>query len=173
MKDLDGQRVIDTAGLDYFKAASTFGALSEEAILFLLGKGKLQSLEEGDRVFSCGERGDFFVVVLKGKLGYYRENDRGKLLMREVLFGEEVGYVSMIGLLDRQGSVYALEPSVILRVDSDLFYQLHLDLPSDFGILMLNLSRELARTICGINDRFVEVATQQSLPEFGNPAQPR
>lgn len=159
MKDLDGQRIIDKSGLEYFKTASTFGALSEEAILFLLSKGKLQALDKGDRVFKCGETAGFFVVVLEGRLGYYREIEQDRLLMREVGFGEELGYVSMIGLLPRQGSASALEQSVILRVDTDLFYQLHLDLPSDFGILMLNLSRELARTICGINDRFVDVAT--------------
>ncbi|WP_432696170.1 Crp/Fnr family transcriptional regulator [Marinobacterium sp. YM272] len=162
MKDLDGQRVLEKSGLDYFKTASTFGALSEEAILFLLSKGKLQALDKGDKIFSVGEPGGFFVVVLEGRLGYYREVDNGRLLMREVGFGEELGYVSMIGLLDRQGSASALERSVILRVDTDLFYQLHLDLPSDFGILMLNLSRELARTICGINDRFVDVASHQA-----------
>ncbi|SEG68573.1 Crp/Fnr family transcriptional regulator [Marinobacterium lutimaris] len=159
MKDLDGQRIIDQSGLEFFKTASTFGALSEEAILFLLSKGKLQALDKGDQVFSSGESAGFFVVVLEGQLGYYREVQQGRLLMREVGFGEELGYVSMIGLLPRQGSACALRKSVILRVDTDLFYQLHLDLPSDFGILMLNLSRELARTICGINDRFVDVAT--------------
>lgn len=162
MKDLDGKRVIDKSGLEYFKAASTFGALSEEAILFLLSKGKLQALDKGDKLFEAGEVAGFFVVVLEGQLGYFREAEQSRLLMREVGFGEELGYVSMIGLLPRQGSASALEPSVILRVDTDLFYQLHLDLPSDFGILMLNLSRELARTICGINDRFVDVATHQS-----------
>lgn len=166
MKDLDGQRIIDQSGLEFFKAASTFGALSEEAILFLLSKGKLQALDQGEQVFNAGETAGFFVVVLEGRLGYYREVDNSRLLMREVGFGEELGYVSMIGLLDRQGSASALERSVILRVDTDLFYQLHLDLPSDFGILMLNLSRELARTICGINDRFVDVATH------GSPASP-
>ncbi len=163
MKDLDGQRVIDKSGLDFFKAASTFGALSEEAILFLLSKGKLLALDKGEKVFDAGETAGFFVVVLEGKLGYFREVENGKLLMREVGFGEELGYVSMIGLLNRQGAASALEPSVILRVDTDLFYELHLDLPSDFGILMLNLSRELARTICGINDRFVDVATHGTL----------
>lgn len=158
MKDLDGRGLMAESGLDYFKSASTFGALSDEAIRYLLSHGQVYAVESGEPIFTEGERGDFFVVVLQGKVGYYRESEGRRVLIREVTFGQEVGYVSMIGLFCRQGSVSALEPSILLRISTDLFYQLHIDYPSDFGILMLNLSRELARTISGINDKLVEVS---------------
>lgn len=161
MKNLDAQRLIAESGLDYFKSASTFGALSDEAIRYLLINGQPRLLDAGECVFEVGEPGAFFVVVLDGKVGYYRDTDNGRVLTREVGFGEEVGYVSMIGLFERQGTAIALEPSVLLQIDSNLFYQLHLDYPSDFGILMLNLSRELARTVNSINDRLVAIASSQ------------
>lgn len=159
MKNLDAQRLIADSGLDYFKGASTFGALSDDALRFLLNNGQTLYVDTGEAIFRSGEPGSFFVVVLKGKVGYHREVGDERLLIREVRFGEEVGYVSMIGLFNRKGSVYALEPSIVLKVDSNLFFQLHIDFPSDFGILMLNLSRELARTIDGINNKLAAVAT--------------
>ncbi|GGB86086.1 hypothetical protein GCM10011352_09960 [Marinobacterium zhoushanense] len=159
MKNLDAQRLLAESGLDYFKGASTFGALSDDAIRFLLENGQVQCVEAGETIFRSGEPGSFFAVVLQGKLGYYREVEQERLLIREIHFGEEVGYVSMIGLFNRKGSVYALESSTVLKVDSNLFFQLHLDFPSDFGILMLNLSRELARTIDGINNKLTAIAT--------------
>ncbi|KEA61705.1 hypothetical protein ADIMK_4162 [Marinobacterium lacunae] len=159
MKNLDAQRLIAESGLDYFKGASTFGALSDDALRFLLNNGQVHGVETDEAIFHSGEPGSFFVVVLSGKVGYYREVGRERLLIREVKFGEEVGYVSMIGLFNRKGSVYALEPSVVLKVDSNLFFQLHIDFPSDFGILMLNLSRELARTIDCINTKLTAIAT--------------
>jgi hypothetical protein len=35
----------------------------------------------------------------------------------------------------------------VLEVNSDLFGLLQVDYPQDFGILLLNLSREMARTL--------------------------
>jgi len=158
MKNLDAQRLIAESGLDYFKDASTFGALSDDAIRFLLKNGEIQRVETGETIFRAGEAANFFVVVLKGKVCYCREVNGERLNIRDVRFGEEVGYVSMIGLFNRKGSVYAGEPSTLLKIDSNLFFQLHIDYPSDFGILMLNLSRELARTIDGINNKLTAIA---------------
>lgn len=167
MKNLDAQRLIAESGLDYFKSASTFGALSDEAIRFLLLNGKTRLLGAGETLFKTGEPGGYFVVVLEGKLGYFREVDDNQMQIREVGFGEEVGYVSMIGLFERKGSAVAIVPSIVLQIDSNLFYQLHLDYPSDFGILMLNLSRELARTIDGVNNKLVDIVTGLEYP-FSN-----
>ena len=65
----------------------------------------------------------------------------------KVAFGEQIGYVSMIGLFQRLGDGRAHGPTVLLEVSSDLFHQLHEEFAFDFGILMLNLSREMARAI--------------------------
>jgi hypothetical protein len=46
----------------------------------------------------------------------------------------------------------------MLQISSDLFYELHLELPFDFGILMLNLSRDMARTISVLISHLVEAS---------------
>jgi len=43
------------------------------------------------------------------------------------------------------GTAFANSDSWVLEVSSDLFYALHCEMPLDFGVLMMNLSRELAR----------------------------
>ena len=53
----------------------------------------------------------------------------------------------MIGLSTHNGTDVILEDSLILDVSSDQFFKLHVDFPKDFGLLMINLSRELAREI--------------------------
>jgi len=53
----------------------------------------------------------------------------------------------MIGLLSHNGTDVAVEDSLILDISSEQFYKLHVEFPADFGLLMINLSRELAREI--------------------------
>ncbi|MCB1880481.1 MAG: cyclic nucleotide-binding domain-containing protein, partial [Gammaproteobacteria bacterium] len=56
----------------------------------------------------------------------------------------------------RRGSAYAAEESVVLEVSSLLFNQLHKVLPTDFGVLLLNLARGMARRIRELNNMLVE-----------------
>jgi len=164
MKVLDGRTLLAESGLDHFKAGSTFGALSAEAIRCLLTHGRILSLDDGEDLFKPGDPGDSFYVVLEGELDYFRERDNAEVLIRTIPFGEQFGYVSMVGLLDRIGIGRARGPvSVLLEINSDLFYELHLDFPFDFGILLLNLSRDMARTIRKITTHFVETSIGPSV----------
>ena len=51
----------------------------------------------------------------------------------------------MIGLFERFGVGRAHGQTIVLEITVDLFHQLHTEYPFDFGILMLNLSRDMAR----------------------------
>ncbi len=52
MKVLSGHQLIDRLGIHHFKEASTFGALSEAAIRYLLEKGTVRQLEKEDKLFT-------------------------------------------------------------------------------------------------------------------------
>lgn len=156
MKILDGQSLLAEPGVDHYKAASIFGALSDEAIGFLLGRGRILALEDGEEVFHAGDPGDSFYVVLEGEFNYFRAGDKGEVLLRSASFGEQLGYVSMVGLIPRVGIGRAKGPTVVLEINSDLFYQFHEALPFDFGIVMLNLARDMSRTIIFLTHKLVD-----------------
>jgi CRP-like cAMP-binding protein len=158
MKILNGESLLAEWGLDRFKAGSTFGALSDEAIRFLLSRGRVVSLADGEELFHTGDASDCFFVVLEGQLDCFREDDDVDVSILVVAFGEQIGYASMIGLSKRLGSGRGHGPTVMLQISSDLFYELHLELPFDFGILMLNLSRDMARTISVLISHLVEAS---------------
>jgi CRP-like cAMP-binding protein len=145
MKILDGESLVAEWGVDHFKTGSTMGALSDEAVRFLLGRGRVLSLADGEELFHTGDPADSFFVLLRGQLDTFREQDGEKVPILTIAFGEQIGYVSMIGLFQRLGDGRAHGPTVLLEINSDVFYQMHMELPFDFGILMLNLSREMAR----------------------------
>lgn len=156
MRILDGKLLINKFGIDYFKEGSSFGALSEEAIRFLIEKGKVLELDKGEQIFAFGDPGDSFYIVIQGKIQFCKPRKNGDTHIRDYTFGQEFGCIAMFGLHNRVGNNYADEDSIILNVSSELFFELHDKLPTDFGLMMLNLSREMARLLRASDNKLGE-----------------
>ncbi len=140
----------------HLKGGSIFGALSDASIQFLTEQGTLHAVSKGEEIFSYGSKGDSFHTVLHGKLDFYKQHGDNKCRTRTICFGEAIGFVSMIALHERVGSLYALEDSLLLEISSQLFSDFHDQYPFDFGILLMNLSRDMARTIRVLSNALVE-----------------
>ncbi|GAA0701067.1 hypothetical protein GCM10009104_32740 [Marinobacterium maritimum] len=156
MQELSGETLLQELGMDFLKSASTFGALSEPAIRQLMIQGRVFRLSDGDFLFKPGERGDSFFVILQGSVSYYRQNDGQPEHICDYHVGQEIGFVSLIALTSRLGTAVASSDALVLEVDSDHFYALHCAYPLDFGVLMMNLSRELARSLIKIGATLAE-----------------
>ena len=138
------------------KQGSIFGALSETSIQFLLDEGLLHEVKKGEEIFSYGSKGSSFHAVLHGTLEFYKQHGSKKQLTRTAGFGEAIGFVSMIALHERVGSLCAVEDSLLLEISCHLFSDFHDKYPFDFGILLMNLSRDMARTIRVLSNALVE-----------------
>jgi CRP-like cAMP-binding protein len=147
MQTLDADYVIDWLGQAYFHELSTFGALSEDSVHFLITGGRLLQLHPGNLLYQAGDRADEFYVVLHGDLRFYKQSQGQDVLTRHFGRGELLGFDGMIGLHPRSGTAVASEEVLVLEVSSALFFDLHSQFPADFGLLMINLSRELSREI--------------------------
>jgi CRP-like cAMP-binding protein len=152
MKILEASEVVDRLGIPYLQELSTFGALSEEVILELLQHGRIEQLEKGEYIAHFGEEAADFQVVLKGSLAYYKRFEGHDVLTRYFRQGEQLGFDEMIGLIARNGTDVAAEDSVILNISNIQFSSLHAEHPAEFGVLMINLARELAREIEMLED---------------------
>ena len=156
MNTVTGSHVIERFGMDYLRSVAVFGALSEEGIEFLLRSGRVLQLDKGDVVYEPGDKGDRFYVVLQGALAFYKYHLGEFAYIRDHGFGEEMGFVAMIALHDRVGKAVAAEEGYVLEISCSLFHELHKKCPADFGLFLLNLSREMARTITEVNNLIVE-----------------
>ncbi|WP_227815783.1 Crp/Fnr family transcriptional regulator [Nitrogeniibacter aestuarii] len=145
MDRLDGASLLAEAGVAHFQGAATLGALSEAAIRCLFEHGRILALADGETLIRTGDTADAFFIVLEGQLAAYCKTADEDVPILTLDFGEQIGYASMIALFPRPGEAQAHGATVVLEVDTALFYQLHEQLPFDFGVLMLNLSREMAR----------------------------
>ena len=156
MEIVDAQPLIEELGLAYFRELATFGALSDEAILSLLRVGKLCKLAPGEKIVRLQEDAEDFQIVLTGKTAFYKRGEGREVFTRNFCPGDQLGFDLMIGLIPHNGTDVAEEESILLVVDKALFHRTHIDYPADFGLLMINLSRELAREIAFLEDALVK-----------------
>ena len=147
MKLLSADETIDQLGWACLNDLSTFGALSNDVILELLHNGIVRQYGKGEFVTRLDQVAEDFQIVLSGCVAYYRRFDGRDVLTRNFKQGEQMGFDQMIGLLTQNGTDVAQQDSLILDVSSEQFFRLHVDFPADFGLLMINLARELAREI--------------------------
>ncbi len=144
--------------LERLKSGSIYGALSSEAIDFLLHRGKLYKVRSGERIYDYGDTGSSFFIVCQASLTFLTQYEDDCYHTRNIMFGEESGFVSMIALQNHSGYAVAREDSIILEIDAAVFGDLHAELPFDFGIITLNLARDMARTITKLHQALVKNA---------------
>ncbi|MGB5330505.1 MAG: cyclic nucleotide-binding domain-containing protein [Gammaproteobacteria bacterium] len=152
MDILNADEVVETLGLAYLRELSTFGALSDEVITDMLTSGVIKRFEKGEYVVRINQIAAEFKVVLRGRFAFYKHGEDCDVLTRYFCQGEQMDFDLMIGLIPHNGIDVATEESIVLDIGSDQFYNLHVNYPADFGLLMINLSRELAREIAMLED---------------------
>lgn len=158
MKPISKEKFLSSVSSEQLRSASIFGAISEEAIDFLITEANLFAAKKGDSLFRYGDRGDSFFIIAKGSVDFYKHHEGHSRLTRTAEFGNELGFVSMIALHDRAGEAVAREDSLIMEITSDLFSKLHAQYSFDFGIISLNLSRDMARTLRKLGNDLVVLA---------------
>jgi signal-transduction protein with cAMP-binding, CBS, and nucleotidyltransferase domain len=152
MNTIDASAVIEKLGSPYFRELSTFGALSDDMIADILHRGHINQLQRGEYLARFDQPADSFQVILSGRLAYYKHCGDHDVLTRYFEKGEQMGFDLMIGLIRHNGTDVAVEDTLLLDISDRLFYQLHVDHPEEFGLLMINLARELSREISLLED---------------------
>lgn len=147
MQILDATETIERLGMAYLNELSTFGALSNGVIESLLCNGVIRCYQKGEYLSRLNQVAQDFQVVLSGRMAYYKHFKGRDVLTRHFRQGEQLGFDLMIGLVEHNGTDVAVEESILLDISSEQFFKLHVEFPKDFGLLMINLSRELAREI--------------------------
>ena len=147
MKILDADETIKELGWTCLNELSTFGALSNNVIADLLQNGVIRQYQKGEYVTRVDQIADDFQVILRGRVAYYRCFDGRDVLTRYFNQGEQMGFDQMIGLLKQNGTDVAQEDSLIVDISGQQFFKLRVNFPADFGLLMINLAREMAREI--------------------------
>lgn len=129
----------------FLKTVPIFSGLMAQALEPLAEAFGEQSLAQGSRVFSQGEVGDAFYLLVHGRLGVEHDGKRVTTLGPGDAFGE-------MALLDdevRSASLIALEDVELLRLDRDSFQDALEEYPEIARGVLQVISRRLRTALEG------------------------
>jgi hypothetical protein len=98
-----------------------FKGLNRSQIEMIAERFEQVYLEEGKRLFSQGERGEHFFIILSGKVLVSREKNGGVQRLAVLTSGDYVGEESLLLGRARSASVDAVEATRLLRLDIEDF----------------------------------------------------
>ena len=126
---------------------AVFAGLSDEQLYSLLRLLKTVTYNAGEEVFRQGEEPSHIYIVRSGRIKLVaRENqiDFELIVFEE---GHYFGKASVIGIQPHGATVIATENSELIVLPREALSSLYESYPKLFGILVLNIAREVCRRL--------------------------
>ena len=103
----------------YFHSAPIFSELSEDSIAFMMAKGVLEEVREGETVFAQGTASNDFYLLIKGSVRVLINNEWINTIPQGGFFGE----IGVIADIPRTATVEAEAESVLFKISADDFWE--------------------------------------------------
>jgi CRP-like cAMP-binding protein len=120
----------------------------------------LHAYERGDLVFAEGERSDFFVTIVSGRVKVFKSTPSGKEIILEIFgTGDPLGAVAAYEGTPYPASAMALEPTICVQIARPAFFAMLEQNPSMVRGLLVGLTHrlvELTRRISELTGGRVE-----------------
>lgn len=157
MNTLTSSELYQQFTIEDLQGLATFGAMPEQLVRKLLEEGDLFELEADETLYKVDSPVDGFYVILSGCVALYHHSHEKVGLTHYFRPGQQIGFVGLIALHPRKGTAVATEKSCILSISTRQYYDLYDISPECFGLLTLNLAREMARTIGDMGDLIAQL----------------
>jgi CRP/FNR family cyclic AMP-dependent transcriptional regulator len=148
------------ASLDNFiHRLPVMAGLDEAALQFLGGLAGEEQYAAGGVIVREGERGDRVCFVRTGRVRVVKQSaNEPAVRLAEFGPGEFFGEMSLVESVVRSASVVALEPTTVFTLKNMDFYKLYRQRPDQYGIVLLNIARDLARRLRKLDEHFCHVS---------------
>ena len=153
-----------------------FEGIEESTLERLAVELPVQLVSTGERIMTEGESASDLFVVISGELEVTHKGNLDHDVRVALLGpGDWVGEMAVLDIRPRSASVRTLAPTAVLRVTASHVQQLFDQDPTQYGLLMRNLARELCRRL-RVADRVIAnsslAVSQRYVRESRRPAAP-
>ena len=136
-------------------SVSIFAGLDDSALDILLSKAEESFVPSGHVIVREGEEGNRFFLIESGMVRVCKHYEQPEEVEFAVLSdGDFFGEMCILETLPRAATVQALTDATLYSVSSMAFLQLYDTLPKQYGVLLLNIARDLSRRIRRLDEIF-------------------
>lgn len=143
--------------LSFLDQNPLLAGLSDDAIVFLAAKSITSSLPAKSLVFREGDFGNEMYFILKGSAQVICNYPQPhQTLLAKLSTGSFFGEMCMLETLPRSASIVTCEPCQLISISSIALLKLYEKNPQQYGLLILNIARDLSRRIRSLNARIID-----------------
>jgi CRP/FNR family cyclic AMP-dependent transcriptional regulator len=125
-----------------------FAGLANKALDLLFREGSDYAFADGQIIFREGEPGDSVFVLESGNVRILsRFGEPGELELAVLQPKELFGETCLLETLPHTATAQAMGPTCLYNITGRTFYHLYKEMPDQYGILMLNIARDLSRRL--------------------------
>ncbi len=133
---------------------TVFAGLDDAAVGLLAARVKELELPPGSLVIREGDPGNQFYVIAAGAMRICKNFGRtDEVELARLGPGQSFGEMSIVEPLPRSATAQVTSEAVLLRLSSMDFHELYKVMPAQYGVLLLNIARELSRRLRRLEDR--------------------
>ena len=130
---------------------SLLGALTDIQVSTLLGSAKQRRYTAGERIFNQGDLPKGLYIVVTGRIDLVVRKNGIYSLEASYQAGDSLGETALIGIQPQVGSAIVVGDEVeLLEISRDAFSELYETDLELYGLLMMNIARELSRKFHGV-----------------------
>lgn len=139
--------------IEALKGSPMFGAVLDEVVELIVEQAATVEVPAGDYFFRQGERGNTAYLLERGEVEILKSWQGDEHLLRRLSEGDFFGEVALLDFGDRSASVRALSDSQALVIGARQLKLVAKQNPEQFGLIYMNLGRELARRLRDADER--------------------
>ncbi len=150
---------VDATLDNFLHRLPVMAGLDEAALQFLGEMAGEERFAAAAVIVQEGEPGKRVFFVCEGRVRIVKGHGAPHpVTLAEMGPGDYFGEMSLVESFARSASVVAVEPVRVFTLKSVDFYKLYRARPEQYGIVVLNIARDLARRLRAIDDKFVAVS---------------
>ena len=133
--------------------------LDEAALQYLGALAAEEHSAAGDTILREGDPGDRVFFICSGRVRIVKDHGAAEpVVLAEMGPGDYFGEMSLVESVARSASVVAVESTCVFTLKSVNFYKLYRQHPDQYGIVVLNIARDLARRLRRLDEKFVAIS---------------
>lgn len=141
-----------TQRTELLQAMPLFGAIGDEALLFLLERSRERDVPAGGWFFREGDSADAMYVLESGRVEVIKHWQAREFVLHAFAAGDCFGEMALLDLAPRSASVRALEDCHALEIGAEALYALCKHDTEQFALIQMNIGREVCRRLRATDD---------------------
>lgn len=144
---------------NFLQHVPVMAGLDEAAVRFLTDLATEESYAAGTVVIGEGEHGNRMFFIFSGQVEVIKcQGTPEAVILAKLGPGEFFGEMSLVESVVRSASVVTVGEVTVCTLKGTDFHRLYRHRPDQYGIVMLNLARDLARRLRLLDEKFAHVS---------------